>query len=192
MILKSWHVCDWLAKWLIILACMDLRRSRVSRRSNVGLVESALQQCDTFWWIDTCVWYHSMYIFESSSLVCLVQQGVFTHVWVVSIEILPPKFLYFFFWNSSVGTNFYNDDSNQSAYISSVLKLAVAGRAPQSQMSWHQSVSDHQKARRCWDSFICTLKLMSSINSQHPYYFKNILIFHFYSMPLTMCRMFIK
>ena len=35
---KSWQVCDWLAKWLIILGFMDLRWPRVYRRSNVGLV----------------------------------------------------------------------------------------------------------------------------------------------------------
>ena len=37
-ILKSWQVCDWLAKWLIILGFMDLRWPRVYRRSDVGLV----------------------------------------------------------------------------------------------------------------------------------------------------------
>ena len=37
-IFKSWHVRDWLAKWLIMLGFMDLRRPRVSRRSNVGHV----------------------------------------------------------------------------------------------------------------------------------------------------------
>ena len=31
------QVCDWLAKWLIMLGFMDLRRLRVVRRSNVGL-----------------------------------------------------------------------------------------------------------------------------------------------------------
>ena len=30
---------DWLAKWLIMSGCMDLRRPRVYRRSNVGLVQ---------------------------------------------------------------------------------------------------------------------------------------------------------
>ena len=34
----QWQVCDWLAKWLIILGFMDLRWPRVYRRSNVGLV----------------------------------------------------------------------------------------------------------------------------------------------------------
>ena len=37
-IFKSWQVCDWLAKWLIVLGFMDLRWPRVYRRSNVGLV----------------------------------------------------------------------------------------------------------------------------------------------------------
>ena len=36
--IKSWQVCDWLAKWLIMSGYMDLRRPRVYRRSNVGLV----------------------------------------------------------------------------------------------------------------------------------------------------------
>ena len=37
-IFKSWQVCDWLAKWIIMLGFMDLRWPRVFRRSNVGLV----------------------------------------------------------------------------------------------------------------------------------------------------------
>ena len=37
-IIKSWQVCDCLAKWLIMLELIDLWRPRVSRRSNVGLV----------------------------------------------------------------------------------------------------------------------------------------------------------
>ena len=41
-IFKSWQVCDWLAKWLIVLGFMDLRWPRVYRRSNVGLVISAV------------------------------------------------------------------------------------------------------------------------------------------------------
>ena len=35
---KSWQVCDWLAKWLIMLGFMDLRWLRVFRHSDVGLV----------------------------------------------------------------------------------------------------------------------------------------------------------
>ena len=38
-IFKSWQVCDWLAKWIIMLRFMDLRWPRVFRRSNVGLVK---------------------------------------------------------------------------------------------------------------------------------------------------------
>ena len=38
MILKIWQVCEWLAKWLIMLGLMDLRQLRVSRRSNIGFV----------------------------------------------------------------------------------------------------------------------------------------------------------
>ena len=40
-IFKSWQVCDWLAKWLIVLGFMDLRWPRVYRRSNVGLVSES-------------------------------------------------------------------------------------------------------------------------------------------------------
>ena len=35
---KSWQVCDWLAKWIIMLRFMDLRWPRVFRCSNVGPV----------------------------------------------------------------------------------------------------------------------------------------------------------
>ena len=37
-IIKSWQVCDWLAKWIIMLQFMDLRWPRVFQRSNVVLV----------------------------------------------------------------------------------------------------------------------------------------------------------
>ena len=37
-IFKSWQVCDWFAKWIIMLRFMNLRWQRVFRRSNVGLV----------------------------------------------------------------------------------------------------------------------------------------------------------
>ena len=37
-IFKSWQVCDWLAKWIIMLEFMDLRWPRVFWRSSVGLV----------------------------------------------------------------------------------------------------------------------------------------------------------
>ena len=40
LILKSWQVCDWLAKWIIMLRFMDLRWPRVFWRSNAGLVEN--------------------------------------------------------------------------------------------------------------------------------------------------------
>ena len=35
---KNWQVYDWRTKWLIMSGYMDLRRPRVYRRSNVGLV----------------------------------------------------------------------------------------------------------------------------------------------------------
>ena len=38
-IFKSWQVCDWLAKWIILLGFMDLRWPRVFRRFSVGLVK---------------------------------------------------------------------------------------------------------------------------------------------------------
>ena len=37
-IFKNWQVCDWLAKWIIMLRFMDLRWPRVFRCSSVGLV----------------------------------------------------------------------------------------------------------------------------------------------------------
>ena len=37
-VFKNWQVYDWRTKWLIMLGYMDLRRPRVYRRSNVGLV----------------------------------------------------------------------------------------------------------------------------------------------------------
>ena len=40
MFFKSPQVCDWLDKWKIMLGFMDLRRLRVVRRSNIGLVPS--------------------------------------------------------------------------------------------------------------------------------------------------------
>ena len=41
---KCWQVCDWLAKWMIMLRFMDLRWPRVYRRSNVGLVYFGFEQ----------------------------------------------------------------------------------------------------------------------------------------------------
>ena len=38
LIFKSWQVCDWLGKWLIMLGFMDLRQLRVAQHSKVGLV----------------------------------------------------------------------------------------------------------------------------------------------------------
>ena len=46
--IKSWQVCDWLAKWLIMSGYMDLRRPRVYRRSNVGLVQLVLPKDPVF------------------------------------------------------------------------------------------------------------------------------------------------
>ena len=37
-IFKSWQVCDWLAKWIIMLRFINLSWPRVFRRFNVGLV----------------------------------------------------------------------------------------------------------------------------------------------------------
>ena len=37
-IFKSWQVCDWLPKWIIMLQFMDLRWPRIFRCSNIGLV----------------------------------------------------------------------------------------------------------------------------------------------------------
>ena len=47
-IFKSWQVCDWLAKWIIMLEFMDRRWPRVCRRSSVGLVQSTVCNfCDS-------------------------------------------------------------------------------------------------------------------------------------------------
>ena len=40
-IFKNWQVYDWRTKWLIMSGYMDLRRPRVYRRSNVGLVKTS-------------------------------------------------------------------------------------------------------------------------------------------------------
>ena len=42
---KSWQVCDWLAKWLIMSGYMDLRQLRVYRCSNVSLVTLCHHWC---------------------------------------------------------------------------------------------------------------------------------------------------
>ena len=49
-IFKIWQVCDWLAKWIIMLGFMNLRWPRVFRRSNVGLV---------IWWQSEIIWFVS-------------------------------------------------------------------------------------------------------------------------------------
>ena len=58
---KSWQVCDWLAKWLIMFGFMDLRRPRVVRRSNVGLVTHCFRTSYVSWsvayiYIYVCYW----------------------------------------------------------------------------------------------------------------------------------------
>ena len=61
LILKSWQVCDWLAKWIIMLRFMDLRWPRVFRRSNAGLViffKNTLNKhriSPPFWWDMDCL-----------------------------------------------------------------------------------------------------------------------------------------
>ena len=54
-IFKSWQVCDWLAKWIIMFRFMDLRWPRVFRLSNVGLVHMVILPNLTVWalgWFD--------------------------------------------------------------------------------------------------------------------------------------------
>ena len=84
-IFKSWQVCGWLAKWLIILEFMDIRWRRVYRHSNVGLVQ---MHCKGFVpWI--CV-----HVFVPSS------STVFIWEWVLSMEyvhvFLPVKAKFLF------------------------------------------------------------------------------------------------
>ena len=56
-IFKSWQVCDWLAKWIIMLRFLDLRWPRVFRLSNVGLVNLVivhLSACILIRWRKSC------------------------------------------------------------------------------------------------------------------------------------------
>ena len=71
---KSWQVYDWLAKWLIMSGYMDLRRPRVYRRSNVGLVIATFQRNWSCWWC-VCVgvglgacWFHLVRLFVHLSI----------------------------------------------------------------------------------------------------------------------------
>ena len=50
-IFKSWQVCDWLVKWLIVLGFMDLRWPGVYWHSNVGLVLIPITTLHM-----TCIW----------------------------------------------------------------------------------------------------------------------------------------
>ena len=56
--IKSWQVCDWLAKWLIMSGYMDLRRPRVYRRSNVGLVHIFVKKILCYWHFQSWRFYH--------------------------------------------------------------------------------------------------------------------------------------
>ena len=49
--IKSWQVCDWLAKWLIALRFMDLSWLRVYRRSNVSPVIVINYFCTWIWYV---------------------------------------------------------------------------------------------------------------------------------------------
>ena len=94
-IFKSWQVCDWLAKWIIMLPFMDLRWPRVFRRSNVGLV-----YCFSFvQWIllKLCI-EHGSAKFSSK-----FQKGVLTQKMLL---------------NSKVEASKWNYDQNQSYHLS--------------------------------------------------------------------------
>ena len=59
-IFKDWQVCDWLAKWIIMLGFMDVGWPRVFRRSNVGLV--------LFLFLFLFIFFSSSFSFSSLSL----------------------------------------------------------------------------------------------------------------------------
>ena len=63
-IFKSWQVCDWPAKWLIVFGFMDLRWPRVYRRSNVGLVYVCCSYLFPFkHYFSVCVMYYHTWLF---------------------------------------------------------------------------------------------------------------------------------
>ena len=103
--IKSWQVCDWLAKWFMMSGYMDLRRPRVYRRSNVGLVitcnsEVIIFSPGVFVWVCVVVymclirccpddlamkdWCHTNNILQVHSWQCLVMQVLF-HTLVTSM-----------------------------------------------------------------------------------------------------------
>ena len=56
LIFKSWQVCNWLAKWLIMLGFMDIKQPRISWHSNISLVDYiniCLKPCSIFKLINT-------------------------------------------------------------------------------------------------------------------------------------------
>ena len=65
-IFKSWQVCDWLAKWIIMLGFMDLRWPRVFLRSSVGLVQIFF----FFFFIQSVICY---YLFHCDSMMLCCQ-----------------------------------------------------------------------------------------------------------------------
>ena len=72
---KSWQVYDWLAKWLIMSGYMDLRRPRVYRRSNVGLVLSTVFSGQKLCVFPCSRWNHFLNS-AGNGLVLLSQQAI--------------------------------------------------------------------------------------------------------------------
>ena len=66
--MKSWQVCDWLAKWLIMSGYMDLRRPRVYRRSNVGLVWFVFIHHNFQFYFELCTYCNILDIYLSQNL----------------------------------------------------------------------------------------------------------------------------
>ena len=114
-IFKSWQVCDWLAKWLIVLGFMDLRWPRVYRRSNVGLVgfgmtyirglmvSSILRMkmypiiVDSFNEITICCKYSALlvYIYIKILIMCKCNMNIYLNRKFSSLQIKPvPKCCY--------------------------------------------------------------------------------------------------
>ena len=86
--IKSWQVCDWLAKWLIMSGYMDLRRPRVYRRSNVGLVLVKVSRRFGCTWTFRYWWFTLSWIVERIRHLSQSQVTIYrTHIMLASSEI---------------------------------------------------------------------------------------------------------
>ena len=83
-IFKSCQVCDWLAKWIIMLRFMDLRWPRVFRRSSVGLVYSS-KTC--MFWCYTDLFTGLLWYTKAINLIHLTHWGWVTHICISKLTI---------------------------------------------------------------------------------------------------------